>query len=998
MTRRRLRDTAEGRRLAEAGPAGWRRWGPYTSDRQWGTVREDYSAGGDAWTYFPHAHARSRAYRWGEDALAGFADDQLSWCLGLALWNGRDSILKERLFGLTNAEGNHGEDVKELYFYTDALPSHAYLRMLYRYPQAAFPYESLLAENARRDQSQPEFELLDTGVLDAMRFCDVTVEYARAAPDDTLICITVHNRAAEATRLHVLPHLWARNIWSWSPDAERPSLRLAGGDVLARHPAMPPLRLSCDAAAPFLFCENETNAARLFGAAATGGGPFKDGIGDFVIHGDEAAIRRDHGTKCAAHAILELAAGAQATIRLRLRPELAGPDPANPGSADRATASPNMAGPNTAGPNTASPNTASPSAASPNTASPNTASPSAASPNTASPNTASPSMASPSMASPNAASPSSNPNTAIRNRTSQDRVEPGAANPGAASANPASPNPADPGGTGADPFADFDAIMAARRAEADEFYAVLQQDMDNADARAVQRQALAGMIWSKQFYGFDVRAWLDGDPGQPAPPGARRGGRDTDWQHVFHADIIAMPDKWEYPWYASWDLAFHAVTFALIDAEFAKGQLLLLLRDRAMHPNGQVPAYEWKFGDANPPVQAWAAWRIYCMDAAQTGQGDCDFLRLAFHKLLLNFGWWVNRRDAQGRNIFQGGFLGLDNIEIFDRSQPLPTGGTLQQADGTAWMAAYALHMMRIAMELALDEPVYQDMASKFFEHFLYIARAIDAAGEGAGLWDDQDSFFYDVLLAPDGTTTPLRVHSVVGLIPLFAVHVLEPEMVARLPEFAARMDWFLQHRPDLARLISYWHVPGEGDRRLLALLRTHRMTSLLTRMLDEAEFLSPHGVRAVSRFHHDHPYVLEQDGQRFAVAYLPGESDSRLFGGNSNWRGPVWMPINFILVMALAEFHRFYGTGYRIACPTGSGRDATLQEVAAELTRRLCALFLKGADGRRPVMTAYPGLETGDLVLFHEYFHGETGRGVGASHQTGWSGLVALLLAEEAR
>ncbi len=865
-----LLQTAEGQRLADAMQGGWRRWGPYPSDRQWGTVREDYSPGGDAWDYFPFEHARSRAYRWGEDAIAGFSDDQLNWCVGLGLWNGHDPILKERLFGLTNEQGNHGEDVKELYFYTDATPTHSYLSMLYKYPQAAFPYRDLREENARRDQTQPEYEILDTGVFEDGRYFDVTVEYAKAAPDDILMRITVVNRAAYGAVLHVLPQLWARNIWSWEEDAPKPRLSLEGGTVQATHPAMPPLAFAADAAGEWIFCENETNDMVVFGVPNPDGfaGPFKDGIGDYVVTGREAAIRRDGGTRCARHVRLELAAHGRAELRLRLA--------------------------------------------------------------------------------------------------------------------------ADPG------FDDFDAVFTTRRREADIFYGVLQRGIEDADSRLVQRQALAGMIWSKQFYGLDLRRWLSGDPAQPPPPPEREHGRNADWEHLNQADIFSMPDKWEYPWYASWDLAFHAVTFALIDTDFAKHQLLLLLRDRAMHPNGQIPAYEWKFEDANPPVQAWAAWRIYQMDAALMGVEDHMFLTRVFHKLLLNFGWWVNRKDAQDRNIFQGGFLGLDNIEIFNRSAPLPTGGTLEQSDGTAWMAAYALHMMRIALELAETDPGYQDIAAKFFEHFLYISAAMGAEG-GAGLWDEQDSFFYDALRLPDGRTVPLRVRSVVGLIPLFAVHALEPALVEKMPYFRSRIEWFFQHRPDLAGLVSHWHEHGEGERHLLALLRAHRMTGLLRHMLDETEFLSDYGVRAVSKFHEKNPYVFRHDGQEFGVSYVPAESDSRLFGGNSNWRGPIWIPINYLLVESLFEFHRYYGDGYTIEYPTGSGRRLTLRDVAAALAQRITKLSLKGPDGHRPVMAAYPALQADplseDLVLFHEYYHGDTGRGVGASHQTGWSGLVALLL-----
>jgi hypothetical protein len=863
--------TEEGQRLVDADKAGWRRWGPYPSDRQWGTVREDYSADGSAWDYFPHDHARSRAYRWGEDAIAGFGDDKLLWCLGLALWNGQDPILKERLFGLTNAEGNHGEDVKELYFYIDATPTHSYMRMLYKYPQAPFPYLELVQENHRRDQTMPEFEILDTGVFENSRSFDVTVEYAKSSPDDILMRITAHNRSAQSAPLHILPQLWARNTWSWDEGTDKPLLQLRGGSVEATHPDLPPLTLAADRPVEWLFCENETNVCRLYGADAKG--PFKDGLNDFLVNGDAHAVRYDAGTKCAAHIHVEIPAQGSVALKLRLRPSA----------------------------------------------------------------------------------------------------------------------------LGGLPFADFDSVFAQRRLEADAFYAALQRDMGDADRRLVQRQALAGLIWSKQFYCFDVLRWLEGDPTQPNPPPERWHGRNAEWKHLSNAHIVSMPDKWEYPWYASWDLGFQAVSFALIDPEFAKSQILLLLRDRYMHPSGQKPAYEWSFGDANPPVHAWAAWRVFEMDKALTGRGDQAFLRRVLHKLLLNFGWWVNRKDASGRNLFEGGFLGLDNIEIFDRSAPLPTGGTIDQADGTSWMASYALNMMRISLELAIDDPVYQDIASKFFEHFLYIAEAMSHAGDGNGLWDDQDSFFYDMLSLPDGTTMPLRVRSIVGLIPLLAVQVLEPEVSGGLPQFAERLDWFLKHRPDLAKLISHWNVPGHGERRLLALLRGRRTKSLLARMLDEAEFLSDYGVRAVSKFYRANPYVFERSGQRFELSYLPAESDSRLFGGNSNWRGPIWLPINYLLVEALYEFHRYYGEDFLVEYPHGSGTMLSLGRVADLLANRLVGLSVKDPDGKRPVMAAYPRLhedpESQDLVFFHEYYDGDTGRGVGASHQTGWSAAVALLL-----
>ena len=867
--------TVEGRRvIGRAADPAWRRWGPYLSDRQWGTVREDYSPDGNAWDSFPHDHARSRAYRWGEDGLAGWSDDRSLWCLALALWNGRDPFLKERLFGLTNGEGNHGEDVKELYFHSDGVPSHAYMRMLYKYPQAEFPYARLVTENRRRGRQDREFELIDTGLFDEDRYFDVTVEYAKATPDDVLMRVSVCNRGAGPARLHVLAQLWARNTWSWVQDGERPLLRARlDGSVEALHPQFAPRQFACDGSPVLLFCENDTNVRRLYGTPAPG--PFKDGVHDRVVGGDMAAVSPlNEGTKCAAWRVLDLAAHATAELRLRFRP--------------------------------------------------------------------------------------------ARER--------------------------------GDPFADFDPVLRRRRDEADEFFAVLQRGIADPDARLVQRQALAGMLWSKQFYHIDIPRWLAGDPAQPPPPAARRRGRNADWQHLNNADVISMPDKWEYPWYAAWDLAFHCVTLALIDPGFAKSQIVLLTREWYMHPNGQLPAYEWSFGDVNPPVHAWAAWRVYQMDRALTGQPDRAFLERVFHKLLLNFTWWVNRKDAEGRNVFQGGFLGLDNIGIFNRSEPLPTGGFIDQADGTAWMAMYTLNLLRIAIELAQDNPVYEDVATKFFEHFLYIAGAMaNIGGSGIDLWDEQDQFFHDVLTLPDGRHVPLRVRSMVGLIPLFAVEVIDAAMLAGLPDFARRLRWFLEHRPDLARLVSRWHEPGRGETHLLSLLRGHRMKALLRRMLDETEFLSDYGVRALSRYHAAAPYAFGHAGDVFSVGYLPGESDGGLFGGNSNWRGPVWMPVNYLLIESLREFHRYYGDDFRVECPVGSGRALSLCEVADELSRRLSRLFLRGADGRRPSLGEHalhqqdPAFR--DHLLFHEYFHGDTGRGLGAAHQTGWTGLVVLLL-----
>jgi hypothetical protein len=865
-------ETIEGKRLAER--KAWLQWGPYLAERQWGTVREDYSANGNAWGDFPFDHARSRAYRWGEDGIGGFTDDRLRWCLSLALWNGRDPFLKERLFGLNNAEGNHGEDVKELYYYLDGTPTHSYMRMLYKYPQVAFPYDELLSENARAGLDRPEYELLDTGVFAEGGYFDVTIEYAKATPDDVLMRITIDNRGAQPAGLHVLPQLWARNTWDWRPGIPTPKLTLAGGGggVLAWHNRMAERRFDIDVDANLLFCCNETNTVRLYGKQSAG--PFKDGINDYVVEGRRDAIDPTHGTKCAAHVVLGLAPGERRVLRLRWR------------SVD---------------------------------------------------------------------------------------------------------------GAGDDPFVDHDAVFAARIAEADEFYAAVQVNIGDPDARLVQRQALAGLLWSKQFYRYDVRRWLIGDPLQPTPPAQRLTGRNSDWTHLNNRDIISMPDTWEYPWYASWDLAFQAVTFALIDPEFAKQQLLLLTHEWFMHPNGSLPAYEWAFGDVNPPVHAWAAWRVFRMDAGLRGTADFEFLERIFHKMMINFTGWVNRQDIEGRNVFQGGFLGLDNIGVFDRSQKLPVAGRIDQSDGTSWMAMYALNMMRISLELATRNRVYEATATKFFEHFLAIAEAMTRQNGHRGLWDDADRFYHNVLQRPDGVAIPLRLFSLVGLFPLFAVEVLEPDTVARCPEFAERLQWVLDHRPDLAGLVSHWEVEGQGSRRLLSLLRGSRMKALLRRMLDETAFLSPYGVRSVSRQHLEHPFELELDEQHFTVGYVPGDSTSRAYGGNSNWRGPVWMPVNFMLVEALYSFHHYYGDEFRVEYPTGSGVTLSLREIADALAVRLTQLFLRGADGRRAAFGTASMQQDDphfrDHVLFYEYFHGDTGAGLGASHQTGWTGLVALLL-----
>jgi hypothetical protein len=868
--------TAEHHRLAETRQQihPWKKWGPYLTERQWGTVREDYSAYGTAWEFVSHDAARSKAYRWGEDGIAGICDDQQQLCFSLALWNGRDPILKERMFGLTGNEGNHGEDAKELYYYLDSTPTHSYMKMLYKYPQREFPYSWLVEENRRRGKGQPEFELLDTGIFDDDRYFDVFVEYAKAGPEDILALITVHNRGPEAAIVHVLPQVWFRNTWAWGYNGHKPEIKLGRkGELELRHAELGARRMYCEDASEFLFCENETNARRLYGVDSQG--YFKDGITDYIVNGNHDAVNpAATGTKAAAYYELNVPAGQSRQIRLRLTNE-----------------------------------------------------------------------------------------TLTR------------------------------------PFADFDKIFKQRQQEADEFYAQLQSEIKDEDARSVQRQAFAGMLWSKQFYYYDIPQWLNGDPGQPPPPAQRRTGRNHEWLHLNNADIISMPDKWEYPWYAAWDLAFHCIALALVDPDFAKDQLVLMTREWYMHPNGQLPAYEWAFGDVNPPVHAWATWRVFQIDRKMhDGKGDSAFLERVYQKLLLNFTWWVNRKDAEGHNIFQGGFLGLDNIGVFDRSAPLPTGGHIEQADGTSWMAMYSLNMMRIAIELALHNPIYQDMATKFFEHFLYIAgAAANIGGEGIDLWDREDEFFYDVLHLPNDARVPLKVRSMVGLIPLFAVETLDPDLLDRVPEFKQRLEWFLNYRPDLCGLVSRWREPGIGERRLLSLLRGHRMKRLLKRMLDESEFLSDYGVRAVSLVHRDQPYTFNVNGAEFKVTYQPGESDSGLFGGNSNWRGPIWFPVNYLIIESLQKFHHYYGDDFKIEYPTGSGQFVTIDDVANELSRRLTRIFLRDESGRRAVFGDYAKLQTDphfrDYLLFYEYFHGDSGRGVGASHQTGWTGLVAKLL-----
>ena len=867
----------ERKRLEEANARrrAWRKWGPYVSERQWGTVREDYSANGDAWGYFPHEHAASRAYRWGEDGIAGFCDNKQHLCLAVALWNGKDPILKERMFGLGNRQGNHGEDVKELYYYLDAVPTYSYAHMLYKYPQAEYPYARLTQENARRGKQEPEFEIIDTGIFDADRYFDVDIEYGKAGSEDILMRLTISNRGPEESEIHVLPQLWFRNTWSWFSEGKKPFLERVGQDVSVNHEKLGTYVAHFDAPDEIQFCDNETNVAKLFGAEGPRG-LYKDGLQDYVTKGNHEAVSPRRGTKAAGIYRRTIASGGQATVRVRLRLD----QPEYP------------------------------------------------------------------------------------------------------------------------PFADFDRILDLRKSEADAFYADLQESVPDEDLRRIQRQAFAGILWSKQYFSYDVTDWLDGDPAQPHPPGNRLSGRNSDWVHANMDDVISVPDKWEFPWFAAWDWAFQLITLAYLDLENAKYQLNLLCQPWYMHPNGQLPAYEWNFGDVNPPVHAWAALRLYEAERRTKGKGDRKFLEKIFTKLLLNFTWWVNREDPRGLNIFQGGFLGMDNIGVFDRSAPLPVGGTLVQSDGTSWMAMYSLNMLRIAIELAQDDDAYQDIATKFFEHFLMIGGAMtNLGGQGLGLWDDQDNFYYDWLIMGNGEKTPLRVRSLVGLIPMFAVEVIDVALLKNMPLFAKRLDWYLHYRPKLASLVSRWNTPGAADTRLLSMARAFRASKLMERVLDKNEFLSDYGVRALSRYHLEHPYVFEADGFRAEVKYVAPESDTDLFGGNSNWRGPIWMPINYLIIESLSKYGKFFGDGLRLECPTGSGQMLSLGQIAHELRSRAIAIFQRDAVGRRPVFGSCEKMQTDrhfrDHILFYEYFDGDTGRGAGASHQTGWSALVANMIAE---
>jgi hypothetical protein len=857
---------------------GWKKWGPYLAERQWGTVREDYSAGGDAWNYISHEMSRSKAYRWGEDGIAGISDNKGHICLAAAFWNHNDPIVKERFFGLTPGESNHGEDVKELYYYLDSTPTHSYMKMLYKYPQQSFPYGKIIEESRRRSRLQPEYELMDTGVFENDRYFDISIEYAKADEQDILMKITATNRYKEAAPLTILPTIWFRNTWIWGYEnySYKPLLTgIANTLIDVSHKLLGKYKLYVEAADEFLFCDNETNFKRLYNIPNHS--PFcKDGINDYIVKEDEAAVNPNHiGTKASARFTRTIAPGESFSVKLRFV------------------------------------------------------------------------------------------NHSLHH----------------------------------DPFADFDGIFEQRIAEADEFYEELHNGVTDPELRNIQRQAYAGMLWTKQFYYYNINEWISGDPAMPKPLPHRKFGRNSAWKHMYTANILSMPDKWEYPWFAAWDLAFHTIPLARLDPDFAKRQLAVILREYYMHPNGQLPAYEWNFSDVNPPVHAWATWKVYEIDKETNGRGDVVFLERVFHKLLLNFTWWVNQKDESGNNIFGGGFLGLDNIGVFDRSSPLPTGGHIEQADGTGWMAMYTLNMLRIACEISLHRPVYQDVASKFFEHFLHITGAMQAMGSdnNLSLWDEEDQFYYDMLHIPNGPSLLMKIRSMVGLIPLFAVEILEPELIDKLPDFKRRVEWILTNRPDLASLVSRWYEPGKGETRLLSTLRGHRMRMIMKRMFDEAEFLSDYGVRALSKYHKDHPYEFYVRGDIFRVAYLPAESDSSMFGGNSNWRGPVWFPMNFLIVDSLLKFHQYYGDDFEIEYPTNSGNMVSIRDAALCLAERLIDIFRPDPNGNRPVYgnvtKAQKDPHFKDLILFYEYFNGDNGAGLGANHQTGWTGLVAELI-----
>jgi len=857
-------------RLAEI--KKWRKWGPYLSERQWGTVREDYSPNGDAWNFITHSMSGSYAYRWGEEGIGGISDDKQFISFAPAFWNGKDPILKENFFGLTNPQGNHGEDVKEYYYYLDNIPSHSYMKLLYKYPQQEFPYHTLWEKNKNRNRNDAEFELIDTGIFDDDKYFDIFIEYAKESPENILIRITAFNRGKVEAGLNIIPQTWFRNTWSWQNKTQIPRISKEENFLKLNHNAAGEYFLYFDKKPEILFCDNQTNVRKLYGINKEGF--FKDGINEYLVHGNQEAVNKNNqGTKAALNFFQLVPGGKSFEVKLRL----------------------------------------------------------------------------------------------TKNESEN-------------------------------PFKDFNRLMSEKINEANEFYNEIQKEIENEDEKNIQRQAFAGMLWNKQFYYYNNAQWMNGDPAGPETPVERRNVRNSEWSNLDNADIISMPDKWEYPWYATWDTAFHCIPFALIDPEFAKQQLLLFTKECYMHPNGQLPAYEWDFGDVNPPVHAWAVWRVYKIDEKHNGKGDIDFLERVFHKLLLNFTWWVNKKDKEGRNIFQGGFLGMDNIGVFDRSTELPDGGHIDQADGTSWVAMYCLNLLRIAIELSQTKPLYQDLASKFFEHFLYIAEAMtNMAGEGIGLWDNDDEFYYDVLHTESGKSLKLKLRSMVGLIPLFAVEVLDPEIMKHVPEFEKRLNWFLENKPELASLVSRWCEVGVGERNLLSLLRGHRMKKLLQRMLDETEFLSEYGIRSLSKDYENSPYVIHADGSEFKLKYTPAESDTGLFGGNSNWRGPIWFPVNFLIIESLQRFHHYYGDDFKMEYPSGSGKLITLNEIATLLTIRLKSIFTKNKDGKRPVFGDNKKFQEDphfkDYILFYEYFHGDTGCGLGASHQTGWTGLIAKLL-----
>lgn len=866
--------TKEHERLTEdINGVKWKAWGPYLSERQWATVREDYSEDGNVWESVIHDHARSKSYRWGEDGIGGFSNEDQRICFGWAFWNGKDPILKERLFGLTSYEGNHGEDVKEYYYYLESTPTHSYMRMLYKYPLAEYPYKKLVEKNKVLNKSDQEYELMDTGIFDKDHYVDIFLDYAKNSTEDFLFTATLHNRSNKEAELTVLPTLWFRNTWSSGRDRNLPEASLDDEQrVKIKHHLLGEHYIYFDQAEEIVFCDNETNRKRLYGTEAVSKYP-KDGINDYVVNGKPSVNPAQTGTKTSGIFKVKIPAKGQKQVRVRLS------------------------------------------------------------------------------------------KTCLL-----------------------------------DPFSDFASIFDDRKKECDDFYSELQKKLPNDEIKSIQRQAYAGMMWSKQFYYYNVKNWLQGDPGRLTPPKKRKAGRNNDWTHLYNYDVVSMPDKWEYPWYAAWDLAFHTIPIARIDPDFAKNQLLLFLKESYLHPNGQIPAYEWNFSDVNPPVHAWAVTRVFRIDKKLNGKPDYEFLLKAFHKLLINFTWWVNRKDENGNNIFEGGFLGLDNIGVFDRNHPIVENAHLEQADSTSWMAMFALNMLRISLDLSMKFPVYQDMASKFFEHFLYIGGAMNSIGDtNVDLWDEEDNFYYDVIHTPDEQNRQLKVRSMVGLIPLFAVEIINSDFIDNLPDFRNRLEFFRKERPLLSSLVAKWSEDGVEHRRLLSIMRGFRMKKVLERMVDESEFLSDYGIRALSKYHEKHPYIFEIEDMKLSVTYLPGESDSSMFGGNSNWRGPIWFPVNYLILESLLKYHNYYGAEFKIEYPSGSGEFKNLLEVAKEICERMMKIFLKDENGNRPVYGNVEKFQKDehfkDHILFYEYFHGDSGAGLGASHQTGWTGLIAEMI-----